>query len=96
MATISSTDIQAMVSHWVNVPINGYLGSDYGQDMKPLLQRPQADNVAEAVLQKMRADVPVLQALPDGATNIYGMQTALDRLDLVIEVAGQAIQVSGA
>ena len=96
MVTISSNDIQAMVSHWVNVPINGYLGSDYGQDMKPLLQRPQADNVAESVLQKMRADVPVLQALPDGATNIYGMQTAPDRLDLVIEVAGQAIQVPGA
>ena len=93
MATITGNDIQDMVSHWLYVPVNGYLGSSYGQDIKALLHRPQADGAPEALLQKLRVDVPVLQALPSGAINLYSVQTAPDRLDLVIEVAGQAITV---
>ena len=91
--TITGSDIQEMVSHWLHVPVNGYLGSSYGQDIKALLHRPQADGAPEALLQKLRVDVPVLQALPSGAINLYSVQTPPDRLDLVIEVAGQAIAV---
>lgn len=91
--TINGNDIQDMVSHWLLVPVNGYLGSSYGQDIKALLHRPQADGAPEALLQKLRVDVPVLQALPSGAVNLYSVQTPPDRLDLVIEVAGQAITV---
>lgn len=96
MATITGNDIQGMVGHWLKTPVNGYLGSDYGQDAKALLQRPQDDGAAEGFLQKLRSDVPVLQALPDGSVNLYGVQTAPDRLDLMIEVAGQTIQIPGA
>ena len=90
---ITGNDIQDMVSHWLHTPVNGYLGSSYGQDIKALLHRPQADGAPEALLEKLRADVPVLQALPSGAINLYSVQTPPDRLDLVIEVAGQAITV---
>ena len=90
---INGIDIQDMVSHWLHTPVNGYLGSSYGQDIKALLHRPQADGAPEALLQKLRVDVPVLQALPSGAINLYSVQTPPDRLDLVIEVAGQAIAV---
>jgi len=44
----------------------------------------------------MRADIPALQALPAGSLNLYGVQSGPDRLDLYIEVAGQAIQIPGA
>ena len=91
--TINGNDIQEMVSHWLHVPVNGYLGSSYGQDINSLLHRPQADGAPEALLQKLRVDVPVLQALPSGAVNLYSVQTPPDKLDLVIEVAGQAITV---
>ncbi|MDC8446081.1 MAG: hypothetical protein LV471_09185 [Nitrosomonas sp.] len=57
------------------------------------MHRPQADGAPEALLEKLRVDVPVLQALPRGAVNLYGVQTPPDRLDLVIEVAGQTITV---
>ncbi|AEJ01306.1 hypothetical protein Nit79A3_1474 [Nitrosomonas sp. Is79A3] len=90
---ITGNDIQEMVSHWLQVPVNGYLGSSYGQDINSLLHRPQADGAPEALLEKLRADVPVLQALPSGAVNLYSVQTPPDRLGLVIEVAGQAITV---
>lgn len=93
MATITGNEIHGMVGHWLNTPVNGYLGSGYGQDVKALLQQPQADGAPDAFLQKLRSDVPVLQALPAGSTNLYGVQTPPDRLDLVIEVAGQVIEV---
>ena len=93
MATITGNDIQGMVSHWLHTPVCAYLGSDYGQDVKALLQQPQADGAPDAFLQKLRSDVNVLQALPAGSINLYGVQTPPDRLDLVIEVAGQVIEV---
>lgn len=95
MATITGIEIQGMVKHWLNTPAGAYLGSSYGSNIKELLQRPQAEGMADAVIRKMRADIPILQSLPDGATNIYSMQASPDRLDLVIEVAGQALQVPG-
>jgi hypothetical protein len=82
-----------MVSHWLSVPTHGYLGSGYGQDVKSLLQRPQADGSADEFLEKLQNDIPVLQVLPPGSTNLYGVQTAPDRLDLIIEVAGRTFEV---
>lgn len=95
MATITGNDIQYMVRHWLNTPVGGYLGSDYGQDTKSLLQRPHADGAADSFLEKMRADVPVLQAMPAGTLNLYGETTLPDRLDLIVEVAGQTIEITG-
>ena len=90
---IDGTEVQDMVSHWLKTPVNGYLGSGYGQSLKDLLQNTLSDGAADAQLQKLRSDVPVLQVLPDNSTNIYSVQTPPDRLDLLIEVAGQAIEV---
>lgn len=95
MATITGNEIQGMVRHWLNTPVGGYLGSDYGQDTKSLLQRPHSDGAADSFLEKMRDDVPVLQAMPAGALNLYGVPSAPDRLDLIVEVAGQAIEITG-
>ncbi|MFA5920096.1 MAG: hypothetical protein WC856_02245 [Methylococcaceae bacterium] len=86
--TITGLDVQLMVQHQLQTPLNGYLGSGYGSDTKALLMRPQNDGSADEYLAKLRKDVPVLQALPAGSTNLYGVQTAPDRLDLMIEVAG--------
>jgi len=96
MATITGNDIHGMVRHWLNTPVGGYLGSDYGQDVKALLQRPHADGSANSFLEKMRADVPVLAAMPAGMLNLYGVPSAPDRLDLVVEVAGQVIDITRA
>ena len=95
MTTITGNDIQGMVRHWLNTPVGGYLGSDYGQDTKSLLQRPHADGAPDSFLRKMRSDVPVLQALPTGSLNLYGVPSLPDRLDLIVEVAGQTIEVTG-
>ncbi len=96
METITGTDIQQMVDHWLKTPVNGYLGSNYGQDLKALLQQPQLDGAADSVLAKLHTDVPVLQVLPAGSTNIYGVygqNNQSDRMDIVIEVAGKAFEI---
>jgi hypothetical protein len=91
---ITGEALQAMVRHWLNTPTSGYLGSDYGQEAKILLQRPQEDGLADAVLNKLKADVPATGALSDGV-NLYSVQSAPDRMDVLIEVAGGLIGFSG-
>jgi hypothetical protein len=93
MSTINGAEIQKMVGHWLGTPVEGYLGSDYGQDAQALLQMPHSDRAPDDFLDKLRADVPVINMLPPGSANLYSIQTAPDRLDLVIEVAGQIIEI---
>ena len=90
---IDGAEIQSMVQHWLETPVGSYLGSDYGQDAKSMLQLPLADARADEFLRKMRQDVPILQVLPAGAVNLYSMTSPPDRLELVVEVAGRAIEV---
>lgn len=93
MKNITRTDIDEMVNHWLQTPVCGYLGSDYGQDLKSILQRPFGDGSADAQIAKLKSDVEVLQALPSTAVNIYAVPAGVDKLSLVIEVAGSAIEV---
>lgn len=95
MATITGKDIHEMVRHWLNTPVEGYLGSGYGQDAKALLQLAQSSGRPEAFLAKMRQDIPALQMLPPGSLNLYAVRTPPDKVELFIDVAGAAIQVSG-
>ena len=96
MSNITGAEIQKMVGHWLHTFEGGYLGSDYGQSLKSLLQKAQSDNTAgaDATLRKLRSDVPVLQALPTESVNLYGIPVFPDKMELVIEVAGQGIAVS--
>jgi len=93
MATITGIDIQGMVRHWLNTPEGAYLGSSYGSNIKELLQNPQAIGRADAVILKMKTDIPILQSLPSGSINIYSITSSADKLELVIDVAGQIVQV---
>lgn len=94
MKTITGEDIAAMVEHWLGTPVNGYLGSGYGQDLPSLLQRPHAEGAADGFMQKMREDIPVLTALPGDAVSLYGTPSGIDRLDIVLEVAGRTYNLS--
>lgn len=95
MTAITGTDIQDMVEHWLKTPVGAYLGSDYGSDLKALLQSPQSSLAADAVIQKLRTDIPVLQALPPGSINLYGVPSGSDKMNFVFEIAGQAIAFNG-
>lgn len=93
MAEINGQDIQEMVSHWLGTPVNGYLGSDYGSDIKAMLQNPMAAGLADEFIGKMRTDVPVLGLLPPGATNLYFRDDGLETRELIVDVAGRSVIV---
>lgn len=82
-----------MVRHWLNTPVCGYLGSNYGQDIKALLQRAISDNGADALLAKLRADIPVIAAMPSGSVNLYSYPVGNDQIRIVIDVAGALVEV---
>jgi len=91
MKQITGLDIQDMVRHWLAAPVYCYLGSAYGNDLKAILQHPQADHLADEQLAKLRNDIAALQALPASAVNIYAVKTPPDKIELVIEVSGRGI-----
>ena len=94
-STITGEDVQAMVSHWLRTPTNGYLGSTYGNDIKALLQLPLSDSrMADALIRKLREDIPVLQILPAGAINLYAVPDGIERVRLELEVSGRTFDVS--
>lgn len=88
MKKLTGQDVQNMVGHWLNTPVNGYLGSDYGQDFKRILQRPPSAGDADAQIAKLQSDVPVIGVLPKGSTNLYAVHSGVDRTDVVLEVSG--------
>lgn len=77
-----------MVSHWLNAPPNGYLGSNYCADPQSLLQNPMAAGIGDAFIGKMCDDVQALAAMPSGAVNVFYVDSQLDRRELIVDVAG--------
>lgn len=95
-AQITTQRIQAMVTDWLRTPVNGYLGSSYGQDLKRILHNPLTSPLADWQVAKLRKDVPALGMLPEGAVNIYTTHDQRDQLKLFVELAGQLIPVDDA
>lgn len=90
---ITQADIAEMVKHWLATPVEGYLGSPYGSDVRSLLQRPQNDASAfREFMQKMFKDLPVLSMLPDGAVRAYTSRDGSERMKLIVDVAGTLVE----
>lgn len=85
-----------MVKHWLETPVNGYLGSSYGSIVPDLLQQPQRSGLADAVLNKLRSDVPLVGAMAADQTNLYAVNEGPDKTRIFIEVGGTATDLGGA
>ena len=94
MATITGTEIQGMVAHWLNTPLNGYLGSDYGQDPKSMLQNPMSAGRGDDYIRKCRRDVSVVDALPQSQVGLYSVPIGFDQVQIVLAVADTAFEVN--
>lgn len=90
---LNAEDVQDMVTHWLGCPPNGYLGSDYGSDVNRLLQAPFAAGEADALIAKLRTDVPLLGTLPSDVANLYAQQQSVDKLLIGIDVAGTFVLI---
>ena len=93
---VTGEELQDMVTHWLGVPPNGYLGSGYGSDPHSLLQQAQMSQRADEFLAKMASDIPMIGALPRGAVNLYAQEAAgsNDGKNLIIEVIDSLVTVN--
>lgn len=93
MSKITEQDILKMVQHWLNTPVNTYLGSDYGFDKHQLLFQPLDMHNADAVIAKLRKDVPVLDVLPTDAVNLFAIPIGPDKLQIFLQIGSLQINI---
>lgn len=93
MANLPSSEAQAFLTHWLDTPVNGYLGSGYGSNLKDMLHQPQKTGMGDAVLNKIRVDLPLFGALPRERLNMYAVDQGPDTRRLYIEISGEMIEV---
>lgn len=91
MDKITAAELTDMIRHWIATPPCGYLGSGYGADLKAMLQTPMKTGIADSVLAKLRADIPLVATLPPSALNIYAVDEGPDKRTIYIDVAGQML-----
>lgn len=95
MGKITANNIQDAASHWLTTPAGAYLGSYYGFDKSAVVLRPNRPTTANAVISKLRGDVPLLQAVPPSAINLYGEPKEDGTMNLYLEVIDKLIPVEG-
>ncbi len=86
--------IAKQLAHWLNCPPNGYLGSDYGIDLKQYLHKPMNTFEADKIIAKMRVDIPVLSLLPENSINILIQDIDDDGKRILIQVADRIFQAA--
>lgn len=94
--TITAEDLQEMVAYCLATPPNGFLGCDYGPDVRSVLMTPMASGAADALIDKIRQDIPLLQVAPADTVNIFSYRAGFDKLGIVVEVAGKGIDLGAA
>lgn len=94
MSIITAVDLQDMIRHWLSTPTGSYLGSGYGNNAGDLIANPQSMGVADSFIKKLINDVPILQILPKGTINVYGISSPPDKMQLVLEVAGSEFSIN--
>lgn len=93
MNKITAPELQGMISHWIATPPNGYLGSGYGSDIRAMLQTPMKTGLADALLNKLRVDVPLAGALPNNALNMFAVDSGLDKRSIFIDASGTLVEL---
>lgn len=90
---IDSKKVQAMIEHWLNTPPNGYFGQSYGADIRNMLLRELSSDNADALLKKLRADIPLLDQLNDDQLSINTATQDFDKLHIYLRVGNIAISL---
>lgn len=90
---IDSKKVQAMIEHWLNTPPNGYFGQSYGADVRNMLLRELSSDNADALLKKLRADIPLLDQLNDDQLSINTKTQDFDKLYIYLIVGNITIRL---
>ena len=85
---ITNNDFAEMIYHWLDTPVYGYLGTDYGSDPKSLLQQPNNVGLADNFIAKLKRDIPILNEMD---VQVYLMPLDEDKSALVISLNNQMV-----
>lgn len=94
MEKINYDFVAAQLAHWLACPPNGYLGSDYGIDLKQYLHKPMSTFDADKIIAKMKIDIPILALLPENSINIYMENQNDDSKIIYIQVMEKAFIIA--
>ena len=89
---ITTQFILGQIRHWLKTPQNHYLGSNYGIDLYQYLHKPMTTPMVDEIIAKMRADIPVLNAVSEEHLNIYAKNSGFDSKVIYIEVDGMVLE----
>lgn len=84
--------VVSQIRHWLSTPANGYLGSDYGIDLKQYLHKPMSRFDADGIIAKMRADIPVLDIIDSESIDVLIVDDGNDGKQILIRVADKIIR----
>lgn len=90
---LTSSDVQAMLEHWKSTKANSYRGSSYGNNNAALILRPMSDDIADDLLDKIKADILPLANLGTDQLNIYSEDIAVDKKRIYVGV-GWSIMIA--
>ncbi|MBL8321031.1 MAG: hypothetical protein JNJ93_02070 [Acinetobacter sp.] len=91
---IDRAKIYAMLDHWFNSEINGYIGSEYGPDLNSLLLGPLDSPVANAFIAKMKNDLPILKQLSADELSLYSVNEGFETKVIYLKVGDVAINLN--
>lgn len=91
---IDRAKIYAMLDHWFNSEINGYIGSEYGPDLNSLLLGPLDSPVANAFIAKMKNDLPILKQLSADELSLYSVNEGFETKVIYLKAGDVAINLN--
>ena len=93
---IDSIDVKAMVTHWLDTPPNGYFAQSYGADVRAMLLRELSADNADALLKKLRLDIPLLNSLDESQLSVSTTTTGFDKLNVYLTIGTIDIELGEA
>ena len=87
----TASDVIEMIKHWLATPINNYIGSDYGSDVKSLLFQPLNTIVVNEFLEKLKSDIPLISVFDN--VNLVSVPIAHDKLSIFLLVDSVTIDI---
>ncbi|WP_151827117.1 hypothetical protein [Acinetobacter oleivorans] len=83
---ITPKSILDMVDYWLNHPVNGKYGSDFGAPLYDLLMVPLDARVADSFLIKMKKDLPILSELSSDQLALYSQSEGFETVRIYLRI----------
>ena len=90
---INEKTIVTMINHWLATPPNGYFYQGYGNNLREQLLKNMSDFSAQSFLQKLKADIPLLQQIPSESLNIVSQTQGFDSVLVYIQIGSILIEL---